>query len=127
MFFPWQRIAMADSRTPRCESMNVSAALYRAGSSVRRGSPTRRIMSPPEASRGVELHIGLHYLGMLALEPLTQSHKEPFGVSSGDVVPHRNAREYEELVRAHLHGPEVDDPVDARLAGDRGAQRFEDF
>src|SRR5439155_4164987 len=40
MVFRWQRIATADSRTPRCESMNVSAALYLAGSSVRRGSPT---------------------------------------------------------------------------------------
>src|SRR5438094_2724850 len=47
MLFRWQRIATADSRTPRCESMNVSAALYRAGSSVSRGSPTARIIASP--------------------------------------------------------------------------------
>src|SRR5438093_7336033 len=124
---PWQRIATADSRTPRCESMNVSAALYRAGSSVSRGSPTWRIMSPPDASRRGELHVRIHHLRMLALQPAAQTREEPFSLPGGDVVPHRDAREYEELLRAHLDRPEVDDLVYSRLARDRGAELLDDF
>src|SRR2546430_10640962 len=120
--FPWQRIAMLDSRTPRCESMNVSAALYRAGSSVRRGSPTRRIISPPEASRRVELDVRIHDLGMLALQPLAQPREDALCLPGRDVVAHRDAREDEELLRAHLDRPKVDDPVDPRLSPDVSAK-----
>src|ERR1700694_3011956 len=114
-------MATADSRTPRCESMKVSAALYRAGSSVRRGSPTRRIMSRPEAARRVQLHVRIHHLGMPATEPAAQTREKPFGVSGRNVIPHRDSREDEELIRAHLDSTEVDDLVDAWLARDRGA------
>src|SRR6266403_367392 len=93
MFFPWQRIAMADSRTPRCESMNVSAALYRAGSSVSRGSPTTRIMSPPGASRRVELDVRIHDLRMLALQPLAQPREDPLCLPSRDLVDPRLSRD----------------------------------
>src|SRR5438876_4615168 len=127
MLFPWQRIATADSRTPRCESMNVSAALYLAGSSERRRSPTRRIMSRRDASRWVELDVRVHHLGVLSTEPLAHACEEPFSIAGGDVVAHRDAREYEELVGAHLHRPQIDDLVDTRLGRDRGAEPVEDF
>src|SRR5438552_1388319 len=127
MLFPWQRIATADSRTPRCESMNVSAALYLAGSSERRRSPTRRIMSRRDASRGVELDVRVHHLGVLSTEPLAHAGEEAFSVAGGDVVPYRDAREYEELVGAHLYRPQIDDLVDTRLGRDRGAEPVEDF
>src|SRR5205809_7878634 len=93
MLFPWQRIATADSRTPRCESMNVSAALYLAGSSERRRSPTRRIMSRRDASRWVELDVRVHHFRVLSAKPLAHSCEEPFNVACRDVGPHRNARE----------------------------------
>src|SRR2546430_15183519 len=121
--FPWQRIAMLDSRTPRCESMNVSAALYRAGSSVSRsGVAMRRIMSPPVASRRVELHVRIHDLRVLVLEPPAQTGEEPFGLPRGDVVAHRDARKDAELLRPHLDRPKVDDPVDTRPSRDGGAE-----
>src|SRR5712692_2839180 len=125
--WPWQRMATLDSRTPRCEATNVSAALYRAGSSIRRGSPTRRIMSRPGTSRRVELDVRVHHLGMLALQPVTEPREEPFGLSGRDVVQHGDAREHEELVRAHLDGAEIDDLVDPRFARDRGAEPVEDL
>src|SRR5437773_5389431 len=127
MLFPWQRIATADSRTPRCESMNVSAALYLAGSSERRRSPTRRIMSRRDASRWVELDVLVHHLGVLSTEPLAHACEEAFGIAGGDVVAHRDAREYEELVGAHLYRTQIDDLVDTRLGRDRGAEPVEDF
>src|SRR2546430_10176472 len=127
MLFPWQRIATADSRTPRCESMNVSAALYLAGSSERRRSPTRRIMSRRDPSRWVELDIRVHHLGVLSTKPLAHPCEEAFSIASEDVVPHRNAREYEELVGAHLYRPQIDDLVNTRLGRDRGAEPVEDF
>src|SRR6266705_5633261 len=117
---------MLDSRTPRCESMKVSAALYRAGSSVSRGGVAmRRIMSRLAASRRVELDIRIHHLGMLATEPGAQPREQPLGLPGRNVVPHRDAGEHEELVRAHLDRPEVDDLVDPWLARDRGAKRVE--
>src|SRR5712692_3735883 len=125
--WPWQRMATLDSRTPRCEATNVSAALYRAGSSIRRGSPTRRIMSRPGTSRRVELDVRVHHLGMLALQPVTEPREEPFGLSGRDVVQHGDAREHEELVRAHLDGAEIDDLLDSRFARDRGAEPVEDL
>src|SRR5437899_4202768 len=127
MLFPWQRIATADSRTPRCESMNVSAALYLAGSSERRRSPTRRIMSRRDPSRWVELDVRVHHLGVLSTKPLAHPCEKPFSIAGRDIVPHRDAREYEELVGAHLYRPQIDDLVDARLGSDRGAEPVEDF
>src|SRR2546428_8696706 len=127
MLFPWQRIAPADSRTPRCESMNVSAALYLAGSSERRRSPTRRIMSRRDPSRWVELDVRVHHLGVLSTKPLAHPCEKPFSIAGRDIVPHRDAREYEELVGAHLYRPQIDDLVDARLGSDRGAEPVEDF
>src|SRR5207245_267819 len=127
MLCPRPRIATADSRTPRCESMNVSAALYLAGSSERRRSPTRRIMSRRDPSRWVELDVRVHHLGVLSTKPLAHPCEKPFSVAGRDIVPHRDTREYEELVGAHLYRPQIDDLVDARLGSDRGAEPVEDF
>src|SRR5947207_3048039 len=108
--------------------MNVSAALYRAGSSVSRGGVAMpRIMSPPAASRRVELDVRVHHLRMLALEAVAQTCEEPFGLPGRDVVTHRDAREDEELLRPHLDRPKVDDPVDRGLSRDRGAKRLDDL
>src|SRR2546423_1173895 len=58
--------------------MNVSAALYRAGSSVSRGGVAMpRIMSPPGASRRVELDVRIHHLRMLALQPVAHAREQP--------------------------------------------------
>src|SRR5213594_3895149 len=116
---------MLDSRTPRCESMNVSAALYRSGSSVSRGSPTRRIMSRGATSRWAELDVRIHHLGVLSTEPVAQTGEKPLRDSGGEVVANRNPHQNEELVRAHLDRTQVDDLVDPWLPRDRGSERVE--
>src|SRR2546423_9580190 len=106
--------------------MNVSAALYRAGSSVSRGGVAmRRIMSPPGASRRVELDVRIHHLRMLAPEAIAHTREEPLRLPGRDVITHGDAREDQELLRPHLDRPEVDDPVDPGLSRNRGAKRLD--
>src|SRR5713101_7862215 len=98
MLLPWQRIATLDSRTPRCESMNVSAALSLAGSSVSRRFPTPRITSRRGASGWVELDVRIHHFRVLPAQPVAHARKKVFRFACWDVIPHRNASEHEELV-----------------------------
>src|SRR5207247_364375 len=60
-------------------------------------------------------------------KPVAHAREKTFGLTGGDIVPHRDAREYEELVGAHLYRPQIDDLVDARLGRDRGAEPVEYF
>src|SRR5438309_6315025 len=84
-------------------------------------------MSRCEASRRGELDVGVHHLGMLALEPVAQTGEELFRRSGGEVVPHRDSRQDQDLLRAHLDRAQVDDFVDSRLRRDRSAKRIDDL
>ena len=64
---------------------------------------------------------------MLSTKPVAHAREKTFDLTGGDIVPHRDAREYEELVGAHLYRPQIDDLVDARLGRDRGAEPVEYF
>ena len=64
---------------------------------------------------------------MLSTKPVAHAREKTFDLTGGDIVPHRDAREYEELVGAHLYRPQIDDLVDTRLGRDRCAEPLEDF
>src|SRR5437870_6032038 len=64
---------------------------------------------------------------MLSTKPVAHAREKTFDLTGGDIVPHRDAREYEELVGAHLYRPQIGALVEAPLGRDPGAEPGEYF
>ena len=64
---------------------------------------------------------------MLAAQSVAKTGEEPFGLPCRDVVAHRDSRENEQLLRAHLDRSEVDDLIDAGLGRDGRAEGLDNF